>query len=169
MTELDIEAGIKLTTGKDDSKLNSILIPPVSWLSRMSSTIAASDGTALVDFGVPTVGRYWECTSITIVGTDDHTVVSGAYVALYIGNPQVPTLSGLLLPATQGGSAVGLPATAQFGRKQACCMAQDHVFCRVYGAPSGQSITGVLLGWDKDKDTLQERPQALANLAGTDQ
>lgn len=167
MAEADIEVGFKVTTGEDDKPSGDLLLP-MARLSLMGSATGDASGNALIDFGVPSVGRYWEITSITVVGNDDHTVVANVAVALYVGNPTVPSLAGLVLPGNQGGSAAGIPTTAQFGRWQVACMSQDHVFLRIYGGPASQAYTAILGGWDRDKDALLERVTALANIARTD-
>lgn len=125
-----------------------------AWLSRSATAVAAAGVTTVLDLGAAPAGRFWEITGVVVVGTDDHTVISGTTVAFYIGQPSQAPLSDLILPGSQAGSAVTVPANSQWGRRQLLALSRQHPYVLVTGAPAGQNLTAVLFGWDRDLTEL---------------
>lgn len=119
-------------------------------LNLRNSTIVPSSGPAQITMGGPRVGRFWEVTALVVVGTDDHTVLTGTEVAFYVGNADTPTVLDVVLPGSQGGAGVTVPANAQFGRRQIVVQATEKAFYLINGATPGQVLNAGLIGWDRD-------------------
>jgi len=73
------------------------------------------NGTVTLDIGSPPVGRLWQIRVATIFGTDDHTVVSGATMSLYVADPLNPSLAGLLVTGLAVPSTTFFPDTCLWG------------------------------------------------------
>lgn len=175
MTGLEVRAGAALEIGPLGDKLDKLAgglggmrraldaladlraVP----LSVPAGTAAPASGPAVLDLGGPAQGRWWELTAIAVVGDDDHTAIADTNVALYVtsrlSGTQLPPLSDLILPGTQGGTAVSVPANAQFSRRQVVALHPTHIVVLVYGASSGQQLRAAGRGWDRDTDELPIR------------
>lgn len=99
--------------------------------------------------GGPNGGRYWEVTAITVLGPDEITAVGSTNVVFYVGNPDSPSVNDVRLPGVQGGSAVTVPANAQFGPHTFVVMPGSQVYVRVYGAASSVQLVALMQGWDR--------------------
>lgn len=65
-------------------------------------------GGVTLDLGAPPSGRLWQIRVCTLFGNDDHTVVSGATMSLYVADPLNPGLHGLLV------TGLAVPSTTFF-------------------------------------------------------
>lgn len=169
MGELDAGAAIQIDFGAEidrlgrattdlrtalDAAFDLHAIP----LSTNGSAIAAAGVRTLIDVGGPAVGRFWEVVALTVIGSDDHTVLAGTNVAFYAGIPAAAgNLADIVLPGTQGGAATTVPANAQFSRRQIVIPYPQHAYFLIYGASAGQSLSGNLRGWDRDVSELPLR------------
>lgn len=169
MLELDASAALDVTFGEAVDQLSGVTkdlkttlealferhaIP----LSTSGSGVAATGAPTLLDAGGPAIGRYWEIVTMTVVGTNDRTLVTGASVAFYVGATSMAgNLADLVLPATQGGVAATVPANAQFSRRQVIVQYPQHAYFLVYGAPNAQALQANIRGWDRDVTELPLR------------
>lgn len=119
-------------------------------ISRTSSGVAVANTPLVISCGGPAKGRFLEITAITVVGSDDHTVLTGTNVAFYVGVTSLANLKDLVLPGSQGGSAVTVPSNAQFGRRQIIAQSPERAYFIIYGLTAGQQITATVIGWDRD-------------------
>lgn len=118
-------------------------------------TPAAGSSTTTLKLGKPRSGRAWNLVYLTVTGADDSTVVAGATVASYVGDPASPTLHGLIDPAN--GSVV--PNSASFGEKQVWIHDDEELFLVVYGAPNGQQLSAVARVIDYPAAAIEARGQ----------
>lgn len=108
-------------------------------LTREKQENAVANTPTVLRLGKPFYGRMWSLVYLTVAGSDDRTVVAGASVASYIGNPDNPSLTGLIDPAN--GTVV--PNSASFSDKQFWVHDDESLFVIVYGAAGGQSLVAV--------------------------
>lgn len=108
-------------------------------LTRENQQNAVVNVPTVLRLGKPHAGRIWSLVYLTVAGADDRTVVANATVASYIGNPDNPSLTGLIDPAN--GSVV--PNSASFSDKQFWVHDDESLFVIVYGAAAGQSLVAV--------------------------
>lgn len=120
------------------------------YLDASQGATATSGTPTVIKMGGPNQGRFWEVTALTVTGSDDRTVLAGTNVAFYVGNPSQAQLVDLILPGSQGGSAVTVPANAQFSRRQIIVQWPQQAYFIVYGASTGQVLTAGVQGWDND-------------------
>lgn len=168
MTTLKLAGGVEvdLLTGKDlDDGIGKMLgglrshsengrpIFQSRWAAQM--TPAAGSSTTVLDLGKPRSGRAWNLAYLTVTGDDDRTVVAGASVASYVGDPDNPTLHGLIDPAN--GSVV--PNSAAFGEKQVWIHDDENLFVIVYGAPNDQQLAAVARVIDYPASAVEARNQ----------
>lgn len=67
-----------------------------------------SSGGITLDIGAPPSGRLWQIRVATLFGNDDHTVVSGTTMSVYVADPLNPSLAGLLV------TGLAVPSTTFF-------------------------------------------------------
>lgn len=136
---------------------------------------AGATSYATIGLGGPNGGRYWEVTSISVLGSDGITTVAGTNVEFCIGEPSNPIINDIRLPGTQQGTAVTVPSNAQFGQHTFIVRASQKAYVRVYGAATTQPLVAILTGWDRplwaDHDRSVRGPlnQAADQLYDTEQ
>lgn len=119
--------------------------------------VAAAGKPTLLNLGGPNRGRFWKITGLVVNGSDDRTVLAGTQVAFYIGNAGMAATPDLVLPGSQGGSPVTVPANAQWGNNQLCVQNPQQAFVLVYGAAAAQQLQAGIFGWDLDVSAFPHR------------
>ena len=161
-------AEVDLATTEDIERMTQEIVsrmPPLypskpyeqaRWQRKTTSVDAPASGYAVLKLGRPQVGRQHNIRSVCIVGSDDHTVLTGTDCGFYIGDSSsltgtssVPNLGENFLPSSQGGGAVTVPANVQFGSKGCMAISPDEAYATVYGASSGQQLVAVMWYWDE--------------------
>lgn len=124
------------------------------WHRRSASEVAVTGVATQIKLGGPNVGRILEIVGLVVIGSDDHTVIAGTTVALYAGasTSTMVSLGDLVLPGSQGGSAVTVPSNAQWGRYQFVLTATEKLYVVVNGASTGQNLLATVLSWDWDEE-----------------
>lgn len=89
-----------------------------------------NSGTGVVLLGSPPNGRTWNIVSLLLLGTDDHTSVAGATVALYVGNPANAPLSDCINPGQS------VPMAVTFARHCHWVFPGETLYCNVTGTAS---------------------------------
>lgn len=114
-------------------------------------TPAAGSSTQLLKFGRPSTGKLWNLVYLTLFGVDDRTVLAGAVAASYVGNPDAPTLHGLIDP----GKAI--PSASNYGPEEIWVHDSEELFVIVYGAANGVSMGGVARVLEHDAEAREGR------------
>jgi hypothetical protein len=156
---------VDLATVPDIENMLDLRMPPrypshpyeaARWTPKSASVLAPASGYAVLKLGRPQAGRQFNIRSVCIMGSDDHTILTGTYCGFYIGDASsltgtasVPNLGENFLPGSQGGAGVTVPANAQFGSKGAMCTYPNEIYATVYGATSGQQLVAVCWYWDE--------------------
>lgn len=138
---LDIASGAEVTRMGNDIKRafrdefqRSLVFPIARKLTSQSETAPASGIVkAVVGTAVPP-GRYWSLRSLVILGDDDHTAVTNASAALYIGDP---VNHGL---AEVNDTFNTVPASEQYSAGELIAGPGDAFFVVAYGITVAHTI-----------------------------
>jgi len=137
--ELDLGGRLEIAVGKQTDELKDALTPRKPIInSAVGSGIMPASGELFIDLGSPASGRMWEVTALTLFGVDDNTAVANAKAALYFGDPVIPSISSLRVPA------LAVPSFTAIGTETLWCEAQANVVLGVTGAAAGSQISGVV-------------------------
>lgn len=102
--EIDVATGDELSNGlnglRDDMK--SSLSKPKRIMRPLSAAVqfaGITSGTSIqVVGGRPAAGRLWVVTRVTVIGADDHSTITNAVAALYVGDSSNVGLSQCVRP-----------------------------------------------------------------------
>jgi hypothetical protein len=135
---------------------------PARYRSDQVSAVAVG-GVALLKFERPKTGRQFNVRNLLVTGADDHTVVAGSSVAIYLGDTGALSGQGavsfplgmLYQPGVQtDGTLATIPWSNQFGSKQLVVGPAQDLFLNVQGAGTSP-LTGVIWFWDEPISDLE--------------
>lgn len=144
--ELDLEVAAKIGVASDKLSEMPGLIRrhfPRAFHRRLATQVVSTGATAqLLDLGTPQVNHDWTVNLVTVTGADDHTVLTGTDVALYVGDPHGFTtgqysLADLVSPS----NANTVPNAVSFSRMVCWVHSNEHLYVLVYGTAVGQILT----------------------------
>jgi len=101
-----------------------------------ASAIAVAGTTTVLDFGGPQASHVWAVIDVVVTGADDRTAVAATTAAIYIGDPVTAMLGMLLRPAQ------AVPSFFSFAKEYPLHFGEN-LFMNVYGAGTGQVLSGV--------------------------
>lgn len=144
MAEFDVEVGFKLAAATDklSGELERNRKRKPYHIKRVDQVNALAGVASVLDLGSPPTGMMWNLLKLTVVGSDDRTVVAGATLASYAGDPANPSLAMLLEPSI-GGSPI--PNTAGYSDEVIWVHSEDNLFVMVYGAAAGQQLVAIAI------------------------
>lgn len=135
--ELEADVSLGVAIGGKLDKLHDLLnkkpTPPVFLPLVRRVTVPAGATTVVADFGMPPINKKWNVLSLVTYGVDDHTVLTGANVALYTGQPDAPGLMALKY------TPIAVPGALTFSTGVIWCQSGNNVFCSIT-ATAGQSV-----------------------------
>jgi hypothetical protein len=103
-----------------------------------------SDGTLILDFDGPMIGRRWVVRMITISdGGSFWNTMDGSEATVCVG-----TNMGSIVPSMVRWPFNSLPNSATFGSDQMWIVPRDHVLLSITGGTSGENITSTI--WIQD-------------------
>jgi hypothetical protein len=114
---LDMEVSASLSIGDIEKGVGNALShhrePRPIYTFRSQAKISTGGIVTLDQLGAPPTGSIWQVRCITVYGNDFSTVPSPAYtLALIIGNPDNPSLTGLKVTGLATPSTTFIPDTA---------------------------------------------------------
>lgn len=138
---VDIASGAEVRDGTDrlvDAITGTAEKKPI-YQTRFAAAVTPGAGatTTILRLGRPPTGRVWNLVYLTLTGADDRTAVAGALAASYVGNPDAPSLHGLIDP----GRAV--PTSQNYGPEEIWIHDGEELFVIVYAAPINTQLSGV--------------------------
>jgi hypothetical protein len=119
------------TKGEIDDSLESAFkkydARPIYSTRAASGNVNADNSESFIDLGKPPVGRTWNLCGITVCGADDNTPLANAKVAIYFGDTNVPSITGLKIPA------LAVPSFQSFSDKVLWCHSTENLVAGISG------------------------------------
>lgn len=136
---------------------------PARWMDDMVTSVSGGKGATSYTYITwqqngpgPMPGRYWEITSIVVLGSDERTNVANTNVSFCVGDPDSPSLSDIILPGANGATGLSLPVSYQGGNDSIIVAPGRAPYLKIYGLVATQPCTAILQGWDKPLDRVHE-------------
>jgi hypothetical protein len=113
---LDLEVSAGISIGDIEKGVGNALShhrePRPIYTFRSQAKVSTGGVVTLENLGAPPTGSIWQVRCITCYGNDFSSVVTGVTLALIIGNPDNPSLTGLKVTGLAVPSTTFIPDTA---------------------------------------------------------
>ena len=133
--EVDIATSDELKGAHDDlyKRIKGLAGPKPARNTIAGSTTVTATGLQVIDLGHPPVGRMWFVGALTLLGSDDHTLVNGA-AALYIGDSSNVSLAQCEVPG------LAIPSYTYLGADGVWVYPSESVFVNLFAVAVGAAV-----------------------------